>query len=55
MKGSEAEQRAYASKMPVQGEKALYKVASVKTEGQRMAGPCQDRGHGGADSRTPNL
>jgi hypothetical protein len=51
MKGSEAEQRAYASKMPVQGEKALYKVASAQTEGQRTAGPHQDRGHGGAGSR----
>jgi hypothetical protein len=30
MKGSEAEQRAYASKVPVKGEKALYKVASVR-------------------------
>jgi hypothetical protein len=26
----EAEQRAYASEMPVQGEKALYKVAIVR-------------------------
>jgi hypothetical protein len=30
MKGFEAEERAYASKMPVQGEKAIYKVASVR-------------------------
>jgi hypothetical protein len=30
MKGSEAEQRAYASEMLVQGEKALYKVAIVR-------------------------
>jgi hypothetical protein len=30
MKGSEAEHRAYVSEMPVQGEKALYKVAIVR-------------------------
>jgi hypothetical protein len=35
MKGSEAEQRAYVSEMPVQGGKALYKVAIVR---QRFIG-----------------
>jgi hypothetical protein len=30
MKGSEAELRAYASEMPIQGGKALYKVAIVR-------------------------
>jgi hypothetical protein len=37
MKGSEAERRAYASEMPVQGGKALYKVAIVRqrTRGRR--------------------
>jgi hypothetical protein len=29
-KGSEAKGRAYTSEMPVQGEKALYKVAIVR-------------------------
>jgi hypothetical protein len=37
MKGSEAKQRGYASKMPIQGEKALYKVAIIRhrARGQR--------------------
>jgi hypothetical protein len=34
-KGSEAERRAYASEMPVKGEKALYKVVIVR---QRVRG-----------------
>jgi hypothetical protein len=33
MKGSEAELEAYAPEMPVQGEKALYKISSAQTEG----------------------
>jgi hypothetical protein len=35
MKGSEAEHRAYASEMLVQGRKALYKVAIVRQGSQR--------------------
>jgi hypothetical protein len=35
MKGSEIEQRAYASKVPVKGERALYKVASVRQRVRR--------------------
>jgi hypothetical protein len=35
MKGYEAERRAYASEMPVQGRKAVYKVAIIRQGSQR--------------------
>jgi hypothetical protein len=38
MKGSKAKRRGYASKMLVQGEKALYKVASVRQRARRWRG-----------------
>jgi hypothetical protein len=51
MKGSEAKGRAYASEMPVQGEKALYKVAIVRQGVREASRSRQDRSRGGAGSR----
>jgi hypothetical protein len=47
-KGSEAKGRAYASQMPVQGEKALYKVQSSEEEeeGQKITPKTQPQGAG---------
>jgi hypothetical protein len=53
-KGSEAKGRAYASQMPVQGGKALYKVRSLE-QGQRMTPKAQPRRSWQPDGRPPNL
>jgi hypothetical protein len=47
-------QETYAPNMLVQGENTLYKAVCAQAEGQRMAGPTQDRSHGGAGSRMLN-
>jgi hypothetical protein len=50
MKGSEAKGRAYASQMPVQGEKALYKAwSSERARGSRRG--CSHRGAGSRPNR----
>jgi hypothetical protein len=57
MKGSEAKGRAYASKMPVQGGKALYKVAIVRqgVKGQQITPRPQPRRSRQPGSWPPNL
>jgi hypothetical protein len=57
MKGSEAKGRAYASEMPVQRGKPLYKVATVRqgVRGQRITPRMQPRRSQQPGSRQPNL
>jgi hypothetical protein len=57
MKGSEEKGRAYASKMPVQGGKALYKVAIVRqgVRGQRITPRTRLRRSRQLGSRPANL
>jgi hypothetical protein len=57
MKGSKAERRAYASEMPVQGGKALYKVAIIRqgVRGWRATPRPRPRKSRQPGSQPPNL